>query len=114
MSERKTVFVKTIAASELGPNQSRMVALNGKNIVLFNLKGQFFGTSDKCPHQGGSIADGEISSDSVICPVLAARFEIKTGKCLSGPVIGGVAQEPCKDLKKYAVRVINNHLEVEV
>ena len=37
----------------------------GKRIVVFNLDGEFFALSDRCPHQGGSLCAGLLSAMSI-------------------------------------------------
>src|SRR5215470_11108966 len=44
--------------SEIKPGGRKLVDVKGRAIVLFNLGGEFFALSNRCPHQGGSLGEG--------------------------------------------------------
>src|SRR6478752_1994648 len=46
------------SVSEIPVGGRKLVDVKGRKIVLFNLSGEFFAISDKCPHQGGSLSQG--------------------------------------------------------
>ena len=43
-------------AGELELGASKLVTANGREIGLFNVKGEFFALANRCPHQGGPCA----------------------------------------------------------
>lgn len=40
---------------ELQPGQRKLVFIDGRSIVLFNIEGVIHGIDDSCPHQGASL-----------------------------------------------------------
>ncbi|KAL8430496.1 hypothetical protein ACSSS7_005884 [Eimeria intestinalis] len=59
----------------------------GKDKVLVShLNGSFYCTASTCPHYGAPLAKGVAVTDHVTCPWHDAKFDLKTGKCLAGPV----------------------------
>ena len=46
------------AIADIPPGGRKLVEAEGKRIVVFNLAGEFFALSDRCPHQGGSLCAG--------------------------------------------------------
>jgi nitrite reductase/ring-hydroxylating ferredoxin subunit len=46
-------FVKAGRTTEIEPGQARLVEVNGKQIALFNIDGQFFAIDNTCTHRGG-------------------------------------------------------------
>jgi nitrite reductase/ring-hydroxylating ferredoxin subunit len=40
-------------ADEIEPGASKLVTVNGREIGLFNVKGEFYALANRCPHQGG-------------------------------------------------------------
>jgi nitrite reductase/ring-hydroxylating ferredoxin subunit len=58
-------FVKVAKANEIEPGQARLVDVKGKQIALFNVEGELFALENVCAHQGGPLADGEISGHEV-------------------------------------------------
>jgi 3-phenylpropionate/trans-cinnamate dioxygenase ferredoxin component len=104
-------FVKAIAKSELKPNQGRCVTLEGKQIAIFNMDGQYLAIDDLCTHADASLADGGVFKDEqgrclVECPWHGARFDLKTGAALTLPAVTPV--------KTYPVREAGDALEVEI
>jgi nitrite reductase/ring-hydroxylating ferredoxin subunit/uncharacterized membrane protein len=46
---------------------------------------------DRCPHRGGSLADGCLVDGTVQCPWHGSQFEVKTGRVVAGPAKDGIA-----------------------
>jgi nitrite reductase/ring-hydroxylating ferredoxin subunit len=82
--------------SELAPGSSKRFRVKGRDIALFNVKGEFFALLDRCPHEGASLCRGRIiglvESDGpgqyrvsrhgelVRCPWHGWEFDIRTGQ----------------------------------
>ena len=49
-------FVKAARTTEIEPGQARLVEVNGKQIALFNIDGQFFAIDNTCTHRSGPLA----------------------------------------------------------
>ena len=47
--------------SEIPVGGRKLDEVKGRRIVLFNLSGEFFAITDKCPHQGGSLYHGRLT-----------------------------------------------------
>jgi len=51
-----------------------------------------------CPHQGNVLlSTGWLEDGAIECPLHQARFDIRTGKCLSGPSEEDVPAFPVKE-----------------
>ena len=90
-------------ASELPPGGRLVVEAAGKRIVIFNLDGALFGLLNRCPHQGGPLAEGittglieadptrpgEVSytrkGEILRCPWHGWEFDIRTGESRCEP-----------------------------
>ena len=46
--------------NEIPPGARKLVTVRGRSIAVFNLGGEFFGLLNRCPHQGGSLCEGQI------------------------------------------------------
>ena len=76
-------FVKVAKTAEIEPGGARLVEVNGKQIALFNVEGQFFAIDNTCSHKGGPLAEGEVSGHVVIPPSCARASAPKCGSRLS-------------------------------
>ena len=55
-----------------------------KKIAVFRQRdGRIFATQNRCPHLGGSLADGILGAGKIICPLHAHVYDLSTGE---GPV----------------------------
>ncbi len=98
-------FVKAARTTEIEPGQARLVEVNGKQIALFNIDGQFFAIDNTCTHRGGPLAEGEVSGHVVTCPWHHGKFDVQTGEVVGAP--------PQRAVTRYGVRVIGTDIEVE-
>jgi nitrite reductase/ring-hydroxylating ferredoxin subunit len=46
-------FIKIATVDEIAPGQAKLVEVNGKEIALFNVGGQFHAIDNNCTHVGG-------------------------------------------------------------
>lgn len=75
-------FVKVATTDEIDPGTGKLVQVNGLEIAVFNVGGQFYASGAVCPHEGGPLEDGTLDGDIVICPWHGFDFDLKTGECL--------------------------------
>lgn len=98
-------FVKVGNASDLKPGENKVVNVNGTEVALFNVGGEFFAMTNTCPHRGGPLGEGFLESDVVTCPWHGWKFNVKTGV---SPVV------PTAKVATYQVKVEGNEVMVAV
>ena len=54
-------------------------------MALFRRGGEVFAIGNACPHQGGSLCDGMVEGDIVICPLHGWEFDLRSGACMTVP-----------------------------
>ena len=108
-------FVKVAKKSELPDTEGTLeevegkgtlVEVEGNRIALFNLDGEVFAIDDMCSHKDGSLSEGPIQGDEVVCPWCGSRFSVVSGEARGLPAMENVAS--------YKVRVTDDDVEVEV
>lgn len=97
---------------DLGPvefiplGEGRAYVMAERAIAVFRQRdGRLFATDNQCPHRSGPLADGIIGAGKVICPLHAWKFDLETGRCLSGDTA---------TVRTYPVRAVNGRIVVEV
>ncbi|TDN57847.1 Rieske 2Fe-2S domain-containing protein [Paraburkholderia sp. BL10I2N1] len=88
---------------ELAPGQRKLVFADGRSIALFNIDGTVSAIDNSCPHNGASLANGQLEGTVLHCPAHGLRFDVTTGGM---PGSGGLR------LRTFPVRVVANRLEV--
>lgn len=91
-------------ADELGAGDRVVTQIEGREIAVFNLDGEYYAYINWCPHQGGPCCEGKITGtreasydreamevslewtheDRIMnCPWHGWEFDLETGDCLS-------------------------------
>lgn len=63
----------------------RSFNVEGEDIAVANLDGEFVAFGDVCTHQQCSLAEGDLDDTTVICPCHGSEFDVRTGEVLGGP-----------------------------
>jgi nitrite reductase/ring-hydroxylating ferredoxin subunit len=77
--------VEVAKLSEVPVGKMKHVKAHNKNILLSNVDGKIYATSNRCGHQNASLSKGSLNGHVVTCPLHSATFDVKTGKNLTGP-----------------------------
>ncbi|KEY59240.1 non-heme iron oxygenase ferredoxin subunit [Serratia sp. DD3] len=78
--------------------------IEGREIGVFLVEGQYYALEDVCPHAYALLSQGFVDDGKVECPLHEAQFDVRTGKCLREP--GG------RDLRTYPTRMIDNQIQI--
>ncbi len=99
-----TEWSDVIQVRALADGEHMLVDLDGTDVAVFNLQGQFFAIEDVCTHDGMELASGERCGDEIICPRHGARFCIRNGKALTPPAY--------EDLHCFPIRIEAEMIQV--
>ena len=127
---------------EVAPGASKLVTVKGREIGLFNVKGEFFALANRCPHMGGPLCHGMIVAlvqsegpghyrlarhqEFLRCPWHGWEFDIRTGQSWCDPKSLKARQfkvsvEPGADLVKgpyvaetFPVKVEEDYLVIDL
>jgi len=97
-------WVTVARRDELARGEWRTVDVDGTQIVVFNIDGEYYALEDVCTHDGGQLTGGHVEGQEIVCPRHGARFCIRTGEALSAP-----AYEPTA---KFPVRIEDDYVQV--
>ena len=81
------MFVTVAKKSEVLSGQGKAINVNGKDIALFNVNGEFFALDNTCLHQGGPLGEGELMDHTVTCPWHGWQYDVSTGKNTVGSAV---------------------------
>jgi 3-phenylpropionate/trans-cinnamate dioxygenase ferredoxin subunit len=85
---------------EIPDGGRKIVRLEGREIGLFHVDGEYFALRNRCPHQGGALCDGQLFPSIIsrqpgeyicgerrllACPWHGWEFDIRTGKSWFDP-----------------------------
>ncbi|MEI8199175.1 MAG: Rieske 2Fe-2S domain-containing protein [Eubacteriales bacterium] len=97
-------YVKVARTSEIAVGSKQKITVEAKEILLTNIAGLYYAINNKCPHLGGSLYDGNLESDMIVCPRHGSAFNVKTGKNVRDAKIL-FAKFKVKDAQTYPVKI---------
>lgn len=97
-------YVAAMAEAELSEDQPVRVDVDGVRVVLVRTAGSVHALGEQCAHLGGPLSEGWIYRGSLVCPWHGSRYDLKTGRAVSGP---STAPQPC-----FQTRLRNGQVEV--
>jgi nitrite reductase/ring-hydroxylating ferredoxin subunit len=88
-------FVKVAKTGDIPPGTLKHVEIAETEICIANVGGKFYAIGDRCGHENASLARGKLEGTLVVCPMHASKFDVTTGKKVSGPVLelAGIAKK---------------------
>jgi len=98
-------FVKVASVSEIPPGEMKIVELDGQDVVVANVNGQFLAFANDCTHRGGPLGEGILMDEVVECPFHGGQFNVRTGEVVAAP--------PTEAVPTFAVRVEGDDISVE-
>ena len=106
-------FVRVAETSEIALGQMKAVKLDEKEVLIANVNGTYYAIGNRCTHRNGELANGTLEGNVVTCPRHKSKFDVTTGKVISGPKIP-LIHPKIKDEPVYAVIVEGQDILLEV
>ena len=86
--EMPTEGVPLCRTADIPPNGMRLCTASGQEYLVTQQDGVFHVYQHKCPHRGGPLSKGRLQDGIVTCPWHSSKFDLRTGKLMSGPRVG--------------------------
>ncbi len=82
--------------TELPPGSVRVIEWEDLEIGVFNCAGTVYAIEDRCSHDDGTLAEGEVdeATCTIECPRHGSRFDLSNGRPLSLPAYRPVETFP--------------------
>lgn len=100
-------WVRITACENIPVREGRVTSVRGRQIAIFNLGDRFLAVDNRCPHEGGPLAEGIVSGSAVVCPLHAWKIDLQTG---------GVANSasPTACIATFPARVADGIIEIQI
>jgi nitrite reductase/ring-hydroxylating ferredoxin subunit len=97
--------VELCGVDELWDGEMECFRVGEANILLLKLDGQFHAYQGHCPHQGTSLAEGELDGQVLTCRAHHWQFDAASGQ--------GVNPKSAR-LQRFRVRVVERKVLIEL
>jgi 3-phenylpropionate/trans-cinnamate dioxygenase ferredoxin subunit len=99
-------MTESLPISVLRDGEMKAVRVDGVDVLLCRVDGQYYALSNSCSHARQALHTGRLRGFEVICPLHGARFDIRTGRCVAAP-----ATQP---VQTFRVRIESGKLSISV
>ena len=99
-------FMRVAGTGDIPPGEMIVVEVDGEEVAIANVGGEFFAFSNSCTHRGGPLGEGILTGDVAECPLHAGQFNVKTGEVVAPP--------PTEAVHTYPVKVAGDDISVAV
>jgi len=106
-------FTEVAQVNEVPTGTMKSYSVGGKQILVANIDGKLYAINSVCTHAGGNLSKGKLEGKIVTCPRHGSKFDVTTGKSISGPKIGFLRLKT-KDETAYEVKVEENKIKINV
>lgn len=92
--------------SEIPAGKMQKVSVDGREILVTNIGGNYYACDDTCTHAGASLVEGVLEGQTITCGWHGAKFNCMSGKLEKFPA-------KIKDLKSYRTVIESDNVFVE-
>jgi len=91
-----TRYVTVAKTAEIPAGAREVFEIDGLYVAVFNVDGKYYAIEDRCTHDDGPLAEGDLDGYEIICPRHGARFDLRDGRVLSMPAVLPVPWYPVR------------------
>ncbi len=82
---REKTWRDLIAVADLEPGDATPVALEGRELAVFDTRDGIFVAHARCTHGAANLCDGYFDGRRIECPLHQGLFDARTGVALAAP-----------------------------
>jgi len=78
-------MIAVLPMASLAEGEMAPVRLDGVDMLICHVEGQFYAVASRCSHAGQPLVGGRLDGYQLRCPLHRASFDIRTGAALGPP-----------------------------
>ena len=106
-------YIRVANISEVTLGQMKMVQADNIPLLIANVDGYYYAVYALCTHYAGDLSQGKLNGKIVTCPNHGSKFDVTSGKAVSGPV-KPLGRPEIEDLVSYPLRVEKQEIYVKI
>jgi nitrite reductase/ring-hydroxylating ferredoxin subunit len=106
-------YVRIAGKPEIPVGKMKAVKLEGKEILIANVGGNYYAIGNRCTHAGGDLSQGVLEGNIVTCPKHHAKFDVTTGKVISHPKMA-LFHPKANDEPTFQLKIENENIMVKL
>jgi 3-phenylpropionate/trans-cinnamate dioxygenase ferredoxin component len=97
-------YVKVAQTTEFSEGNKKKISLEDKKILLTKIQNSYYAIDNTCPHMGGSLYDGNLDGNNIICPKHGSIFDVTTGKVVQSGKLFFIKVK-VHDIHSYPIKI---------
>jgi nitrite reductase/ring-hydroxylating ferredoxin subunit len=106
-------LVKVCEPSEVPAGKMNVFKVGEKEYLIANVNGNYYAIGNRCTHAKADISQGSLEGNIVTCPRHKSKFDVTTGKVISGPKMP-LIHPKINDEPSYEVKVEGNAILLRI
>lgn len=106
-------FIHVADTSQLEAGKTKKVTVDGIDVLIVNVEGNFYAIDSLCTHYGGDLSEGILQGNVLTCPVHGARFNVTDGKVVSPPT-EALGRPDIENLTVYALKIEHQSIFIKI
>jgi 3-phenylpropionate/trans-cinnamate dioxygenase ferredoxin subunit len=106
-------FLPIAKINEIPESGLKSFNLSGKDILIINYNKKYYAIDRFCSHMGGDLSKGTIEKNIITCPRHGSRFDITSGKTISGPKIGFIKLKT-RSIRAYELKIEREQIIIKI
>ena len=82
-------WLEVARTSELADGSTKGLVVQGHEILIARVGGQYFAAADRCPHMGAKLSNGSLEGTIITCPRHGSQFDLRDGRVVRWLKPGG-------------------------
>ena len=78
-------FILACKTTDIPAEGKLSLEVDDRFVVIACVDGDYYCIDDVCTHDGGSLGDGEIDGNCLVCPRHGAKFDVRNGDAVTMP-----------------------------
>lgn len=87
-------YIRVADLSELADGGKLCLEIDDRFVVLVRFGSDVFCLDDVCTHDGGTLGEGALEGNCLVCPRHGAKFDVRSGAAVSMPATEATAVHP--------------------
>jgi nitrite reductase/ring-hydroxylating ferredoxin subunit len=101
-------LIEVARTQEIPMGKMKHVDVDGEEIAIVNINGNYYAFDDRCGHMCTSLSLGVLDGKIVTCPFHGAQFDCTTGRKIKEPNLAPPPVEGLSDAWKNNMQMIYN------
>ncbi len=98
-------WIDVAKVTDFPPNTIRFVTTTDNvSLLITNIDGKYYAIENICTHDGGTLSDGHLENDEIVCPRHGAHFCVRDGAVMAPPAY--------EDVATYLTRIVDDMVQV--